>query len=69
MSAPAPLDVLAAYMTDGQRVVRASIGLELSGRAYSEAAEFFALRQAFGVDGYMQPAEARAAIAATLALP
>lgn len=42
--------LLAEHLTSNQRVVAASIGLSL-GKA--EANEFFALRKAWGIDGYI----------------
>ena len=57
-----PLPTLAAYLTSGRIVTKHSIGLQLGGTAKVDADDFFNLRAAFGVSGYMNEAEALEAI-------
>lgn len=58
--------VLAAYLTDNRRVTLASLGLQAGGATRADAEQFFELRNAFGVSGYMTSGEAYTAINHTL---
>lgn len=60
-----PIDHLATFLT-GSRVALHSVGLQMRGTMRSEAEAFFALRNAFGVSGYMTRDEAVNAICAAL---
>lgn len=62
MLSPSVVLALATYLTESKRVVKASIGLEIGGHSKAEAEAFFALRKAFGIEGYMQSDDALAAI-------
>lgn len=50
--------ILADYLTDSSRVVSHSIALSMSGKRKVEADEFFVLREAFNVTGYIDAIEA-----------
>lgn len=63
-----PLVALATYLTESRRVNTFSATLQLPGRARVEAEDFFALRNAFGITGYMDSGEALIAIQNTIAL-
>lgn len=56
---------LAAYLT-GANSARHSIGLQVGGKMGAEAEQFFALRAAFGVEGWVSAEDAEAQIARTL---
>lgn len=58
---------LSVYLT-GSRVAMHSINLQLGGMKKTEANAFFALRDSFGISGYMTPDEALAAINETLGI-
>lgn len=62
-----PLVRLAVYLTDNSRVMQASVKLEMDAYSRLEAEDFFALRQAFGVEGYMSSGDALTAIQDTIA--
>lgn len=64
----APIDLLAAYLT-GPDVAGYSMGLQMGGHRAEVAQQYFALRSAFGVSGYMTAIEARKRIVAALAPP
>jgi len=55
------ITALAQYLT-GSRVIDYSIGLKLGGQAKDRAEAFFALRRAWGVQGYDTPQEAERTI-------
>lgn len=61
-----PFTHLATYLTNSRRVAQNSMFLEISGDCQADAEDFFALRTAFGITGYMNSGEALAAIQDTL---
>ena len=63
-----PLVTLATYLTETRRVNTHSVCLQLEGRGRVEAEDFFALRAAYGVTGYMTSGEALTAIQNTIAM-
>lgn len=62
MEMTSPIPALAAYLTSGRLVTKHSIGIQMGGIGKVEADEFFTLRAAFGVAGYMTADEALEAI-------
>lgn len=63
---PDPLTALASYLTHHRRVALASMALSAGGKTRADGEQFFELRSAFGVTGYMNSGEAYEAIRLTL---